>query len=74
MKEKILAVLDAVRPMLAMHKGNVEFVDFDEPTGVVTVKFLGMCHGCPLSDLTLKSGIEELMKEHVPAVREVVAV
>jgi len=74
MKEKILAVLDAVRPMLAMHKGNVEFVDFDEPTGVVKVKFLGMCHGCPLSDLTLKSGIEELMKEHVPAVREVVAV
>jgi Fe-S cluster biogenesis protein NfuA len=74
MKEKILAVLEAVRPLLAMHKGNVEFVDFDEPAGVVKVRFLGTCSGCALSDLTLKGGIEEIMKEQVPGVREVVAV
>jgi Fe-S cluster biogenesis protein NfuA len=74
MEAKIQAVLEAVRPMLAMHRGNVEFVSFDEPTGVVRVRFLGTCHGCALADLTLKSGIEEIMKEQVPAVREVVAV
>ncbi len=74
MREKILAVLEAVRPMLARHRGDVQFVDFDEPSGVVTVRFTGMCSHCPLSDMTLKGGIEEIMKEQVPQVRQVVAV
>ena len=74
MKEKISQVLEAVRPMLARHRGDIELVDVDEATGVVQVRFLGMCSGCPLSDLTLKGGVEEIMKEHVPGVTSVQAV
>ena len=58
--------------MLAMHAGNVEFVKFEN--GVAFVRLLGTCHGCPLSQLTLKSGIEEMLKAKVPEVKMVEAV
>jgi len=74
MKEQILAVLEQVKPLLAMHKGSVEFVDFTPETGVVQVRLLGTCAGCPLSELTLKSGIEALLLEEVLGVSEVIAV
>lgn len=74
MREKIEQCLELVRPRLAMHGGNVEFVDFDEEQGVVQVRFLGGCQGCPLSQMTLKMGIEAVLQEWIPEVKEVVAV
>ncbi len=67
--EKALA---EIRPLLAFHRGDIEFVEFKE--GVVYVKLLGTCHGCPLAQLTLKSGVEELLKQRVVEVERVEAV
>lgn len=74
MKEKIEQCLEMVRPRLAMHGGNVAFVSWSEETGIVKVEFTGGCKGCPLSQMTLKMGIEALMQEWIPEVKEVVAV
>jgi len=72
MNDEIEKALEGIRPMLAMHAGNVEFVKFEN--GVAFVRLLGTCHGCPLSQLTLKSGIEEMLKAKVPEVKMVEAV
>lgn len=72
MSEKIERALDEIRPMLAWHKGNIEFVKFEK--GVVYVRFLGTCQGCPLAQLTLKGGVEEILKAKVPEVQRVEAV
>ena len=72
MNEQVEKVLEEVRPMLALHGGNVEFVKFEG--GIVHVRLLGMCQGCPLSQLTLKAGIEELLKAKVKGVDRVEAV
>ena len=72
MNAEIEKALEEIRPMLAMHAGNIELVDFEN--GVVKVRMLGTCHGCPLSQLTLKAGVEELLKEKVAGVKKVEAV
>ncbi len=72
MVEEIKNALEEIRPMLAMHLGNIEFVKYEE--NKVFVRFLGTCRGCPLSQLTLKAGVEELVRMRVPEVTEVVAV
>ncbi len=72
MKEKVLAALDKIRPSLKMDGGDVELVDVG-PDGVVKVKLTGACGGCPMSQLTLKMGIERILKKEVPEVKEVVA-
>lgn len=74
MNERIEELLEMVRPRLAIHGGNVEFVDFDEDSGVVRVRMQGACKGCPLSQLTLKAGIEALIVAELPEVKEVEAV
>ena len=66
MKEKIEAALDKVRPMLQADGGDVEFVDFQD--GIVTVRLQGACGGCPMSQMTLKNGIERILKQEVPEV------
>jgi len=53
--------------------GDVELVDVSED-GIVKLKLTGACHGCPMSQMTLKMGIEKLIKSKVPSVKEVVAV
>ena len=63
-----------MRPRLALHAGSVEFVDFDKATGLVSVRLLGMCNGCPMATLTLRHGIEVLLKERIVEVRSVEAV
>lgn len=73
-EQDILTVLDEVRPLLRLHAGGVEFVRFDEATGTVYVRLEGTCRGCVLADLTLKSGIETLMKERVVGVVSVESV
>ena len=72
--QKVEQCLDTIRPALAMHKGNVELVGVDEGQGIVKVKFLGGCQGCPMSTITLKMGIEAEILEKVPEINEVVAV
>lgn len=70
--KKILA--NEVAPMLAMHGGAVEFVDFDEKSGVVSVRLKGMCRGCSLAELTLKGGIEAVLTAKVHGVKAVESV
>ena len=72
MKEKIEEVMSQIRPALEADGGNVELVDVND--GVVQVKLTGACGSCPMSTLTLKMGIERILKEKVPGVKEVVAV
>jgi len=74
MKEKVQEVLDRVRPMLQADGGDVELVDVDEETGKVMVKLTGACGGCPMSQMTLKFGIEAELKKAIPEVTEVVSV
>jgi Fe-S cluster biogenesis protein NfuA len=74
MKERIEELLQLVRPRLALHGGNVSFVDYTEETGLVRLKMEGACQGCPLSQLTLKVGIEALLKGEIPEIQEVQAV
>ncbi len=73
MKEDVQKAIDKVRPGLEADGGDVELVDVT-PDGVVKVKLTGACHGCPMAQMTLKMGIEKIIKQQVPAVREVVAV
>ena len=70
MKEKVKAVLDKIRPMLQADGGDVELVEVDEG-GVVKVRLQGACAGCPMSQMTLKSGIERLLKQEIPEVQSV---
>lgn len=74
MREQIEAVLEQVRPALRMDGGNIELVDVDLVTGVVKVRMQGACRGCPMSQITLKMGVEMALRENVPGVTEVVAV
>ncbi len=71
-KENIQTVLDKIRPNLQADGGDVELVDVKN--GTVRVKLTGACGGCPMSTLTLKMGIERLLKKELPEVKEVVAV
>jgi len=74
MEDKIKKSLDKIRPYLQMDGGDVEFVSFDEKTGLLSVKLQGACAGCPMSQITLKEGVAKLVKEEVPEVKEVVSV
>ena len=68
----IESALAEIRPLLATHLGGIEFVKFEK--GVAYVKMQGMCAHCALSPLTLKAGVEELLKERVKEVERVEAV
>lgn len=74
MKEKVIKALDGIRPYLQADGGDVELVGIDETGGVVQVRLVGACGGCPMSQMTLRSGIEAALKEEVPEIQEVVAV
>jgi len=73
-EKKILEQLAKIRPHLQMDGGDVEFVSFDEESGVLKVKLQGACSGCPMSQVTLQQGIGQMVKEQVPEVKELVAV
>ncbi|MDK2954508.1 MAG: hypothetical protein PWQ57_4 [Desulfovibrionales bacterium] len=73
MREKVEAALATVRPTLQNDGGDVELVDITED-GVVKVRLQGACHGCPMSQMTLKSGIERVILKAVPEVKAVEAV
>jgi Fe-S cluster biogenesis protein NfuA len=71
MREKVVAALDKIRPALKADGGDVELVDVKD--GVVTVRLTGACAGCPMSIMTLKNGIERIVKQEVPEVKEVIS-
>ncbi len=73
LKEKIENALDKVRPALQADGGDVQFIEVDEE-GVVKVKLTGACGGCPMSQMTLKMGIEKVLKQNVPEVNRVESV
>ncbi len=69
MKERVQVVLDEIRPMLQADGGDVELVDVVD--GVVKVRLQGACAGCPMSQMTLKNGIERTLKEKIPEIQKV---
>lgn len=73
MKVEVQQALEEIRPMLQADGGDVELVDVTED-GIVSVRLQGACHGCPMSQMTVKNGIERLLKERVAGVTEVVSV
>ena len=72
MKERVEAVLDRIRPALQADGGDVELVGVSEDN-VVTVRLTAACVGCPMSQLTLKGGIERILKHEIPEVVSVEA-
>ena len=73
MKENVENALKKIKPSLQADGGDVELVEVNED-GVIKVKLTGTCAGCPMSQMTLKMGIEKILKEEVPGVKEVIAV
>ncbi len=74
MIEKIKQALDDIRPSLQADGGDIEFVNFDDNDGVVEVRLTGACFGCPMSQITLKQGVEKYLKDTIPEVKSVEAV
>ena len=73
MKEEVQAALDMVRPQLQADGGDAEIVEVTDD-GVVKLRLTGACGGCPMSQMTLKMGIERILKDRVPSVKSVEAV
>jgi len=72
MREKVEEALARIRPALQADGGDVQLMDVKE--GVVTLKLTGACGGCPMSTMTLRHGIERVIKEQVPEIKEVLAI
>lgn len=72
MKEKVQKVIDKIRPSLQADGGDVELVDVED--GIVKVRLQGACCGCPMSQMTLKNGIEEMLKQEIPEIKSVESV
>lgn len=73
MKEKVEEALNSIRGYLQADGGDVELVEVGED-GTVKVRLTGACEGCPMSQMTLKMGVERTLKEKIPEVKKVVAV
>jgi len=73
LKEKVEEALNMVRPSLQADGGDVQLVDVNE-NGVVKVRLQGSCAGCPMSQMTLKMGIEKILKQNVPEIDRVESV
>jgi len=76
-KEEIISeikkqIIEKIRPALIMDGGNIEFLDYED--GIVKVKLLGHCHGCPMAAITLKNAVFGVLKEYVPEIKEVIAI
>ncbi len=69
-EEKIIDVINKLRPFLIGDGGDIEFVKYED--NIVYIKMLGACAGCSLIDYTLKDGVETAIKEEVPSVKEVI--
>jgi len=72
-QEKVKEVIESIRPALQGHGGDVELVGTDDDN-TVKVRLQGACQGCPSAAMTMKMGLERILKEKVPEVKEVIAV
>ena len=72
MRERVEVALDRVRPALRADGGDVELVDVQD--GVVTVRLTGACGSCPMSAMTLRTGVERAIRQEVPEIKKLVAV
>ena len=72
MQDKVTEVLNKIRPQLMSDGGDVELIEVNN--GTVKVKLTGACAGCPMSTMTLKMGIEKILQQEIPEIKEVVAV
>ncbi len=72
-EEKVKDVIESVRPALQAHGGDIELVGIDKDNAV-KVRLQGACQGCPGAAMTMKAGIERILKEKIPEVKEVIAV
>ena len=72
-EDKVKEMIETIRPMLKGHGGDIELVSIGEDN-TVNVRLQGACSGCPGAAMTMKQGVERLMKEKIPEVKEVVAV
>jgi Fe-S cluster biogenesis protein NfuA len=71
MREKVEAALEKIRPALLADGGDIELIDVSD--GIVKVKLTGACAGCPMSTMTLKNGVERILKEQIPEIKAVEA-
>ena len=71
MREKVEKTIEAIRPAIQADGGDINLIDVDEHSGVVTVELVGACVSCPASTVTLKAGIERILKDRVEGVTEV---
>jgi Fe-S cluster biogenesis protein NfuA len=72
-KEKVQKIVDKIRPNLQADGGDIELVEVTKD-GIVKIKLLGACHGCPMSQMTLKMGVEKFLKKEIPEIKEVISV
>ncbi len=71
METQLLEAIDAIRPALQSDGGDMRVLELDEEGGVVDIELLGACGGCPMSTMTLKAGIERILRDRVPGLNEV---
>ena len=71
MKEQVQHVINQIRPILQADGGDIQLIDVNEETGIVTVGLQGRCGGCPAAQMTLKAVVERKIKECVPGVTAV---
>jgi Fe-S cluster biogenesis protein NfuA len=74
MQEQLMEAIEVIRPALQADGGDMTLVGVDEETGRVDIELVGACGSCPASTMTLKAGIERILKDRVPGVTEIVAV
>lgn len=71
-RDQVDKALEKIRPMLMADGGNVELVEVTD-TGTVKLKLTGTCGCCPMSQMTLKNGVERILKQEIPEIKEIVA-
>jgi Fe-S cluster biogenesis protein NfuA len=71
-RDEVEKVIEVIRPAVQADGGDLHLIDVDEATGLVTVELSGACVSCPASTVTLKAGIERILKDRVEGVTEVV--
>lgn len=74
LKERVNEVIGEIRPYIQADGGDIELVEVQQDSGKVSIRFSGACRGCPMSEMTLKMGVERRLKEKVPEISQVVAV
>jgi Fe-S cluster biogenesis protein NfuA len=73
LKDEVKKALDSIRGYLQADGGDIELVDVIEDEGVVKVRLTGACGSCPMSQMTLQMGVERVLKQQVPEVKQIIA-